>query len=426
VLACSCGVAGAPPRAADGAPSVLLISIDTLRADHLGFYGYERPTSPELDRLAAGAAVFEAAEASAPWTLPALASLLTSEHGSTHGCWDYGSVLDDSFTTLPELLLAAGYDTACIASHLFVTTRHGLQQGIVHTDDSYAYPEVEPEESITSQAIADRAIRFLGWKAKAPERAPWFLWLHFFDPHAAYMEHPGISEQFVTSGQRSGEQVSRDRYDGEIRYTDQHVGRVLAALEVNGQAARTLVVLVADHGEEFWDHGAHGHGHSLHREVLRVPLVLRAPGLAPRRIPDVVRQIDVLPTVLELCGVPVPSGIAGRSLVPLLRGETLAPASALSELDLNTNTLDGLRRGDLRLIRAPGTGAARLYDLGRDPLEQQELDDPALRDELTAELERLQAAARERARLFGPAGALEFTPGQAEDLSKLGYGGEQR
>jgi arylsulfatase A-like enzyme len=335
-------------------------------------------------------------------------------------------VLDDSFTTLPELLLTAGYDTACIASHLFVTTRHGLQQGIVHTDDSYAYPEVEPEESITSQAIADRGIRFLDWKAKAPERAPWFLWLHFFDPHAAYMEHPGISEQFVSPGQRTGEQVSRDRYDGEIRYTDQHVGRVLAALEAHGLAASTLVVLVSDHGEEFWDHGAHGHGHSLHREVMRVPLALRAPGLTPRRIPDLVRQIDVLPTVLELCGIPVPPGIAGRSLVPLLRGETLAPACALSELALNTNTLDGLRRGDLRLIRAPETGAARLFDLGRDPLEREELDDPALRAELTAELERLQAAARERARLFGRAGELEFTPGQAEDLSKLGYGGEQR
>ncbi len=418
-----CGAAS-PAGPASGPPDVLLISIDTLRADHLGFYGYERPTSPALDAFASTAVVFDAAEASASWTLPALASVLTSEFCSTHGCWDYGSVLDDSFTTLPEILLAAGYDTACIVSHTFATTRHGLQQGVVHTDDSYAYPEVEPEDNITSQAIADKGIRFLDQKADSPEPGPWFLWLHFFDPHANYMEHPGISELLTSGGKRTGEQVQRDRYDGEIRYTDQHVGRVLEALRENGSERNTLVVLIADHGEEFWDHGAQGHGHSLHRELVRVPLAIRAPGIAPGRVAEVVRQVDVLPTILELAGIPAPRGIAGRSLVPALRGAPLGFAPALAEIAQNeANTLESLRGERYRLIRAPGTGATSVYDLQADPLETAALDDPALTQALAGELDQLKRAALERARAFRPAGQIEFTPGQAEDLRDLGYAG---
>ncbi len=427
VLAGLCALHGCGPRATEapaGAPNVLLVSIDTLRADHLGFDGYERPTSPDLDEFASGAAVFEAAESTTAWTLPSLASILTGESCSTHGCWDYTSVLDDSFRTLPEILLAAGYDTACAASHVFVTTRHGLQQGIVHTDDSYAFPEVEPEDSITSQAIADRGIRFLAQKAAAPERGPWFLWLHFFDPHATYVEHAGITGLFETPGQRTAHEVMRDAYDGEIRYTDQHLGRLFEALERTGFAANTVVVLVADHGEEFWEHGAHGHGHSLHREVVRVPLVIRAPGFAARRVTEVVSQVDLLPTVMELVGLEPPAGTPGRSLVPALRGEPLAPVAALAELDLNANTLDSLRRGDLRLLHWPRTGETVVYDLACDPLESDEarVEDPDVVRELTEELERAKALARERARLFRPAGEIAFTPGQAEDLSDLGYG----
>src|SRR5262245_58400578 len=214
------------PGAPEGAPNVLLITIDTLRADRLGFYGYAKPTSPELDAFAAGAVVFEHAEASAPWTLPALASVMTGDIASTHNCWNYGSVLDDSFRTLPELLLAAGYDTACVVSHLFTTSRHGLPQGFVHTDDPFAYPEVDPAENITSQVIADKGIRFLDQKKDSPDEAPWFLWLHYFDPHKEYMQHPGITESLATPGASTRGAILGDVYDGEVRYTDLHVGRV--------------------------------------------------------------------------------------------------------------------------------------------------------------------------------------------------------
>lgn len=425
------GACGADGPAAPANPlNVLLISIDTQRADRLGFYGYARPTSPHLDAFAAGAVVFEEAEASAPWTLPSLASVMTGEVTSTHNCWNYGSVLDDSFPTLAELLLAAGYDTACVVSHLFTTSRHGLQQGFVHTDDTYAYPEIEPADNVTSQVITDKGIRFLE-HAQASSDEPWLLWLHYFDPHREYMSHAGLSEQFVTPGERSQAAVLGDVYDGEVRYTDEHVGRLLERLGTLGLAENTLVVLVADHGEEFQEHGGWGHGHSLHREVLHVPLVFRAPGLAPRRVRELARQIDVLPTVLELLGLTAPAGLPGRSLRAALRGQPLAAPErfgALAEHDNHNpkTQLDGWRTERYRLIRAGLEGPPRLYDLAADPGEQQDVaaQHPDVVQELLEELERAKAAGAERARLFGVARAVTLTPGLQDALDGLGYGGE--
>ena len=424
VLALACGPRTAPPARA-GAPNVLLITIDTLRADHLGVYGYTRPTSPELDRFAQGAIVFDEAQASAPWTLPSLASLLTGEEPATHACRGFGSVLDDSFVTLPERLLAAGYDTACVTSHLFTTTRHGLQQGFVHTDDSFAYPEVEPARNITSQVISDKAIRFLEQKRAAADGRPWLLWLHYFDPHEEYMPHPDLAPLFTTPGEPTSASLYGDLYDAEVRYTDHHVGRVLASLAEAGLDDETIVLVLSDHGEELFDRGALGHGHSMHRELLRVPFLLRAPGLTPRRVATVVRQTDVPATVLELVGLAVPES-AGRSLVPLLRGEALPTVPAMAELARGARPLDALRLDGLKLILAPESGEARLYDLAQDPLETSDVagQRPADVARLKAELARLKALATRRGERFGSTEALAFTPGLEADLEALGYVGD--
>lgn len=424
-LALACGPRSAPPARA-GAPNVLLITIDTLRADRLGLYGYARPTSPELDRFAAGAVVFEEAQASSPWTLPSLASMLTGEEPATHACRSFGSVLDDSFSTLPERLLAAGYDTACVTSHLFTTTRHGLQQGFVHTDDSFAYPEVEPARNITSQVISDKAIRFLEQKRAAADGRPWLLWLHYFDPHEDYMPHEDLATLFTTPGEPTPASLYGDRYDAEVRYTDHHVGRVLARLTEAGLDDETIVVVLADHGEELFERGALGHGHSMHRELLRVPFVLRAPGLGARRVAAVVRQTDVPATVLELAGLDVPE-TAGRSLVPLLRGETLPPAPALAELARGARPLDALRLEGWKLILAPDSGEARLFDLERDPLETTDVASahPAEVARLKGELARLKELATRRGERFGTTESLAFTPGVEADLEALGYGGDE-
>ena len=420
-----CGSAAGSPRVPADAPNVLLVTIDTLRADRLGFYGHTRPTSPSLDAFASGAVVFEAAEASASWTLPALASLITSEHVSTHGCTNFGSVLDESFATLAERLLAAGYDTACVVSHIYTSTRHGLQQGVVHTDDSYAFPEVDPAQSVTSQVISDKGIRFLDQKRASPDRAPWFLWLHYFDPHEDYVQHAGISADFMTEGERTSHQVFGDAYEGEIRYTDQHIGRVFTALEERGFAPNTVVVVVADHGEEFGDHGGLGHGHTLHGELVRVPLVIRAPDIAPRRVSEVVRVVDVLPTLLELVGLSPPAGIAGESLVPAMRGAPASERPAFSELDSGLYHFEALRRGRFKLLRSRTDETTRLYDVELDPGETEDVSaaHPDVVQALSDELDRLEHAAAERARLFGSSRELSLTPGQSADLEALGYGG---
>jgi arylsulfatase A-like enzyme len=431
-LACAglaaCG--GGGPSARPGAPNVLLISIDTQRADHLGFYGHSKPTSPNLDAFAAGAIVFDEAEGSAPWTLPALASVMTGEVVSTHNCWEYGSVLDESFQTLPERLLAGGYDTACVVSHLFTTSRHGLQQGFVQTDDTYAYPEISPEKNVTSQVISDKGIRFLEQKAAAPEHNPWLLWLHYFDPHFEYMEHPGISELVVAEGPRDSKQMLSDVYDGEVRFTDLHIGRLLERLRTLGLAENTVVVLLADHGEELFDHGRTGHGQSLHRELLHIPLAFRVPGLAARRVPSLARQVDILPTVLELVGLPIPSGIPGRSLVPELRGEPakldpLRDGGALGELDNNYTRMDSWRTERYRLV-IPAEGPEQLFDLANDPHELSDVaaQHPEVVQELKAALLAAKTRGQERAQLFGTSGKAVLTPSLTQGLEALGYTGE--
>ncbi|HED64566.1 MAG TPA: hypothetical protein ENJ09_03320 [Planctomycetes bacterium] len=421
LAASACGSASTPSR-----PNVLFISIDTLRADQLGTYGCERATSPRIDAFATGAVVFEDVTASAPWTLPAMASLFTSTYTTTNGCWGYGSRLDDSFTTLTELLLAHGYDTACVVSHLFCTTRHGLQQGFVHFDDTFAYPKVDPDRARTADVIADGGIDFLERKAAVDDGRPWLLWLHFFDPHSDYMEAPGFTEHFLDPT-HDALQHQLDLYDGEIAATDHEVGRVLDALEEAGLAEETIVVLVADHGEEFLEHGGTGHGATLFSEVTRIPMILRAPGIAPTRITAQVRSIDLLPTLLDLLELPTPSQAAGATLVPLFTGEPSGMRrTALIETRMSPLArLEGVREGRWKLVRPLG-GAPMLYDLSEDPGETTDVagEHPEEVLRLTETLETLLEEAHTRAEDFEHAPEEALPPSIQEQFSGLGYVGE--
>jgi arylsulfatase A-like enzyme len=408
---------GEPP------PNVLLVCIDTLRADHLGCYGYERPTSPAIDALAAESVLFEDAQAASSWTLPALASLFTSTHSSTHGCWGFASALAPSFVTAAELLRDAGYDTAAIVSHVFLAPRHGLQQGCVHFDDTYSQPETEPWNDVTSPRVTAEAVRFLEQKAAAPREAPWMLFLHYFDPHDAYLPHAGVSERF-------GTEQPIDLYDGEIAFTDRHVGEVLRTLEATGFAGDTIVVLFSDHGEEFGEHGGVRHGHTLHRELLHVPLVMRVPGVAPRRVAERVRTIDVLPTLLELVGLPSLEAGEGSSLVPALHGGAPLPLPALAELrlqpgDPQESLIDGRWKLIHHLEREP---RFELYDVVLDPREQEDLAarHPELVAELREALARLVGAAERKGSDYERPAPLDLTPTQLEHLQGLGYAGEDR
>lgn len=412
----------APTKPKLTGPNVLVISIDTLRADRLGCYGYPRPTSPQIDALAAESIVFEAAQSASSWTLPSMSTLMSGMSPSTHQCTQLSSRLDPSQITLAEMLRDQGYDTAIVASHVFLTTSYGLQQGYTHVDTSV----VQDEQDITSHEVAERGMRWIEQQAAAAvhaDRPPWLLWLHFFDPHAPYLVHPGISDAF---GIESDEQ----RYDGEIAYTDLHVGRLLASLRSSPEWANTVVVIVADHGEEFGEHGHTGHGYSLHEECVRVPLIVRVPGLAARRVESVVPTIDLVPTLLELCQTQATHELPGVSLLPLMQGKPASARRALSEVswqaqqDIHAVQCDGWKYFDFRLAQ---TQRDLLYDKRADRDETVDLapDQPQLTQQYKAMLEAEVGAAQHLGRNYVHQRPGALSPAEEARLAQLGYSGDE-
>ena len=399
-------------------PNILLITVDTLRADHLQAYGYQRPTSPRLDELARGAMVFEDAQATAPWTLPSLASLMTGLPAAAHGCRSFYSSLAPSYSTLAEQLLAGGYDTAAVVSHVFLGRPYGLHQGFVHFDDELVLELTRSDEAISSKAVSDKGLAYLDAKAAAGDDDPWFLWLHYFDPHSIYQAHPGQVGTF-------GAQRPVDLYDGEIAFTDRHIGRILDGLQGLGLVEDTIVVFTTDHGEEFQDHGGLDHGHTLHQELLHLPLIIRVPGQDPGRHPGMVRTMDVPATILDLATLPAAPESFGQSLRPLIEGREgpdLPPA--IAELDRNAyRDQISLTTTQTKVILNRQTGQRQLYDRTTDRREQHDLA-PQKQAETQALLEELgilqqaavNVAAKHTDRVDQKLGTAEI-----ENLSGLGY-----
>lgn len=280
-------------------PNLVLITVDTLRPDRLGYNGNKRPVSPALDRLAAEGVVFTNATSVSGWTLPSVASIFTGRYPKDHGAVDFHWSLDASLPILPRILRDHGYDTYGFVSHIMLTPTYGIGDGFAHFDFSVLNVG-HPHEVMTSQKlmeIARSGMRNL--------KEPYFVWVHFFDPHFAYLEHP----------QYAFGKSDIDRYDAEIAYTDYYIDELLRVVD----RGNTVVVFTSDHGEEFGEHDGQYH-YTLHGEVTRVPLVVKAPGLAPRQDARVVEQIDFLPTMLNLLGIEVPAGLPGEDF--------LAPATA--------------------------------------------------------------------------------------------------
>ena len=413
LAACGAHSAGDSPR-----PNLLVISIDTLRADHLGCYGYGRPTSPSLDALAAHSVVFEQADSASSWTLPSITSLMTGLSVSGHNCDHLGSRLSPDYTTLAELLRDAGYDTGLVAGQLFFSAPYGLQQGFTHVDTSV----VQEEHDISSQDVSERGIEWLRQKSATKDGVPWLLWLHYYDPHAPYLEHPGISENF-------GKESDLDRYDGEIAYTDLHVGRLLDELAHSGLAANTIVVVVADHGEEFGEHGHNGHGYALYEECVRVPLIVSVPGVPARRVPDVVPTIGLMPTLLELCRVEPRSELEGKPLTSLLFGKPLPAQEAGAEVRWQAGQdLRSLRVGAWKRIDgvAEKNDVSLLFDLGADPRETSDLR-AAQEARAQAMSQRILARLKSALRIAGghrQIGATALSPTEKKRIEESGYGGE--
>ncbi len=338
------------PAGASDEPNVLLILIDALRADHLGCYGYARGTSPAIDDLSERAVLFEKARSQASWTKPSIPSLLTGlypiQHKVSMGMTERAirqssDVLADEHVTLAEALKARGYATAAFVENTQISSSMGFAQGF----DLYS------ENLGDAKAIG---ASFIKWFESRPRR-PFFAYVHFLDPHWPYTPPPPYDEfprpegttvdfnnvnwKYFEREVQSGEIVLtpedlaavQSLYDGEIRYADSVIGHMLDALQKGDAYENTIIVITSDHGEAFMEHGTVGHGDAPYEEVLRVPLLVRSPGINPGRITDQVQTIDIMPTILDLVGAAIPGDVAGRSLRPLMRGSPMAAVPTFSD-----------------------------------------------------------------------------------------------
>ena len=413
-LASCGGESSSPPPVG---PNVLLITVDTLRADVLGCYGSERALSPALDAFAADAQVFEHCQASSAWTLSSLASLMTGLPSATHRAYSMTDRLGPALSTMAEELCAAGWDTAAVASHVFLGTDYGLHQGFVHYDEDLVHSVAASHAAISSPSVSDKGLAFLEEKAAADDDRPWFLWLHYFDPHDTYLEHEGLSERFGTESER-------ELYEGEVAFTDLHLGRVFDGLEQLGLSEDTIVVFTADHGEEFGDHDGHGHGHTLYAELLRVPLIVRVPGAAPGRTSELVSLVDLAPSVREWCALP-PRSSSGQSWAPLFEGGALQPRAALAELRLDADRpLDAWIEDGWKLVIDASSGEYELYELASDPSEQRDRADeePARAARMLDALIRNRGAALAAGEPYERGARRSVLPGEGARLGDLGYG----
>ncbi|MHC4218861.1 MAG: sulfatase family protein [Planctomycetota bacterium] len=424
--------------------NVVLITLDTTRADHLGCYGYAEPTSPSLDRFAEGGALFSNAYCTASVTPVSHASILTGQYPYTHGLRVLHGLtenrLPDGAVTLAEILKGAGYETAAFVSAFPAGSRFGLNQGFDTFDEAFLE---EPVGQIVGfngtvntgknqRRAGDTTDLALDWLGRT--RDSFFMWLHFFDPHDPHVVPPReFLEQFPVPTGSVGYQLQK-LYDIEIQYMDQHIGRVFDALATAGRLEDTVVVIVSDHGQGLGDHDWWGHG-ILFEEQIKAPFIIRGPGVPEgRRVPDLVRTIDIAPTVLELAGFD-PGGLDaadGRSLVPVLDGKSPEPPlvayadsvnmltyrSPLGEADEKNDMLfavtDGRWKYIHHLIREE---ESELYDLTRDPGELTNLY--AVHPQ---EVERLLADLA--ARPFPPASSQSrgrMSPEDIERLRSLGY-----
>ena len=342
--------------------NVLLITLDTTRADHLGCYGAAGVKTPNLDALAASGVRFSNAYAPVPLTLPSHASIMTGQNPVATGVHNNGTYeLAADRTTLAEVLKADGYATAAFVASFSVDSRFGLAQGFDHYDDNYQ--EGSPFKAANAERRAEQVYGlFSNWMDANPAE-PFFGWVHFFDPHIPYNPPSPYSEEF-----------SGRPYDGEIAYMDFVFGRVMAKLRDRGLLGRTVVVVAGDHGEGLGDKGEWGHGVFLYDETLRVPLIMAAEGHLPAGavVAPRVRLIDLMPTVLDLMGRPAPEGTQGVSLLPYIRKKERADLDTYIETyypreNFGWAPLSGLIVKDWKYIRAP---KEELYDLGRDPGER--------------------------------------------------------
>lgn len=436
--------------------NVILISVDTLRADHLGCYGYERDTSPNIDALAEDSFVFLNTYASSPWTLPSHVSMLTSLHGVRHQVYHEDERMDPSLITLADIFRKNQFMCAAFTGGGFVSAAYGFSKGF----DSYN----EGVGGVFHQNSAERVFRAVSdWIDRQLER-DFFLFIHTYQPHSPYACPPPYKVMFLNEHSQFGhvdliqhiggkEGIFRplpdaerqnivDLYDGEIRYTDEKlIGPLINKLKSTGLYDRTLIIFTSDHGEEFYDHGGWGHGHSLYDESLRVPLILKFPkaDFQGRRADTVVSLIDIMPTAIEVMGLNASElEIDGRSLMPIIKSKEEKDRVFIA--DIGSNVLDShipqriaTNRERYKLILSqaytpedydffahppPGIGPVELYDLKNDFREDSNIanNHPQLANDIIRWLNDYYAQVKKM-----QTGKAQIDQAVREQLKALGY-----
>jgi arylsulfatase A-like enzyme len=355
--------------------NLLVITIDTLRADRL-----TAQKMPHAAAFADGAIRFETAYAQAPNTPRSFPSFLTGRIPSKVRWASHRRnfppmipAADGGDPTFFEELAHAGLAPHGVFSHFYLVPDNGISGGFTSWDNAGALTLHDSNTDIAAPRITARVVQKL--KALAASKTRFALWTHLFDPHSKYMDHP----EFPSTG--SGFAAIESKYDGEVAFTDKHIGMILDALREVGLAERTIVVLMADHGEAFGEHKFGGermffHGETIYDELLRVPLAIRVPGLSPRVVPDPVMLIDLGPTLLDLVGQKAPVSMQGRSLLPAMLGRPLEPEPVFAELlpvPSWQHKWRAVRLDGWLLLDKQSEGSVELYDVARDPAQQHDL-----------------------------------------------------
>jgi len=430
-------VAAACTESDEVPPSILLVVVDTLRADHMGTYGYELPTTPCLDAMAAEGLVYERAHATSSWTLPSMASLFSARYASGHGSgvgrdeegrlvsgdgWHEFRALSPEVQTVAEAFRARGYATAAIVTNLLLTPKFGLDQG---------FDEWLHQGEATAGAVVDAV---LAWFASRPA-GPYFTFVHLFDPHMPY-NAPGESAGRFTSADSGGGQLPVDKpgkirkrlkrlsplekrfivhaYDEEVAYVDGELGRMFDALAEMGELERTWVIFTSDHGEEFFEHGGFEHGHAMFEELLHVPLWVRGPDLTPGRSAVPLSLVDLSRALFDIAAGQPPATVFAEL-------GSREPAPFMAEGTLYAKHQEAWFDWPYKLIRRAGRKSL-LFDLEADPEEQAPLPTSEENIRMLADLLELQRLETSRAPVPTIA---EPDPETMQRLNELGYlGGE--
>jgi arylsulfatase A-like enzyme len=439
--------AGAAP------PNVVLITVESLRTDHIGCYRGTRPTSPNIDRLAREAIVYDRAHAVTSWTLASHASIFTGLYPAAHQAVGSLDTLGDAYTTLAETLYERGYQCGGVVSGPYLTKRYGLQQGFDYYDESpSAVVDLVARGDVTNDNMTAGVRRFL--ESRETGR-PFLLFAYYWDPHHDYIPPSPYNETFVKPEHEfvdvtqyegtnkvhagiSGAQLDyvRSQYDGEILWTDVHLGRLFDLLREHGVWDDTVIILTADHGEEFFDHGHKGHKHNLYDETVHVPLIIKFDQgrlEAPKRDGRLVSHVDLLPTILDLTGSPPPSEGQGYSLLDEPPPDRVIFFDlyevwftwSTGEQTSETRQWYGVRQGDYKLVTVPDGDLCELYYVAADRGEKRDLAPEASRreqvEELAALINEYRSASASIAGRYPRGEQASLSAEEIERLRSLGY-----